>query len=434
MRRATVGRSGRRWSCATRTCRWSYGELRAASTIFAAGLLALGLAARRPHRHLVAQQRRMGADPVRHRQGRPDPGQHQSGLSRRRARIRAQQGRLQGADPAPSASRPRDYLGMLRELAPELARGTPGKLRSRAPAGSARGHRTRRIGSSPACCTSTTFSAAAARPKRTRLAELAPELQFDDPINIQFTSRHDRVSQGRDAQRTTTSSTTASSSAKRCGSRREDRLCIPVPLYHCFGMVLGNLGCLTHGAAMVYPAEGFDPLATLRPSRRSAARRSTACRPCSSPQLDHPRVRQLRSVDAAHRHHGGLAVPDRGDEARGRPDAHERDHHRLRHDRDEPGQLPELDRRSAGAPRLDGRPHPAASRGQDRRCATAASCRAGTPGELLHARLFGDARLLGRRGKTARGDRRRRAGCTPATSRPWTTRATSTSSAASRTW
>jgi fatty-acyl-CoA synthase len=42
-----------------------------------------------------------------------------------------------------------------------------------------------------------------------------------------------------------------------------DRLCIPVPLYHCFGMVLGNLVCMSHGATMVYPAESFDPLATL---------------------------------------------------------------------------------------------------------------------------------------------------------------------------
>ena len=42
-----------------------------------------------------------------------------------------------------------------------------------------------------------------------------------------------------------------------------DRLLIPVPLYHCFGIVLGNLACITHGAAMIYPAEGFDPLATL---------------------------------------------------------------------------------------------------------------------------------------------------------------------------
>jgi fatty-acyl-CoA synthase len=44
----------------------------------------------------------------------------------------------------------------------------------------------------------------------------------------------------------------------------EDKLCIPVPLYHCFGMVMGNLGCVTHGATMVYPSEGFDPLAVLQ--------------------------------------------------------------------------------------------------------------------------------------------------------------------------
>src|SRR5207248_9833380 len=43
-----------------------------------------------------------------------------------------------------------------------------------------------------------------------------------------------------------------------------DRVCIPVPFYHCFGMVLGNLACTTHGACMVVPAESFDPLATMR--------------------------------------------------------------------------------------------------------------------------------------------------------------------------
>ncbi len=42
-----------------------------------------------------------------------------------------------------------------------------------------------------------------------------------------------------------------------------DRLCIPVPLYHCFGMVMGTLGCVTKGACMVFPGEGFEPLATL---------------------------------------------------------------------------------------------------------------------------------------------------------------------------
>ena len=48
------------------------------------------------------------------------------------------------------------------------------------------------------------------------------------------------------------------------GFTEQDRLCIPVPFYHCFGMVMGNLGCTTHGATMVIPAPGFDPEATLR--------------------------------------------------------------------------------------------------------------------------------------------------------------------------
>ena len=62
---------------------------------------------------------------------------------------------------------------------------------------------------------------------------------------------------------TTTSSTTGSSSGEGCGYTEADRVCIPVPFYHCFGMVLGNLACTTHGAAMVVPAPAFDPAATL---------------------------------------------------------------------------------------------------------------------------------------------------------------------------
>ncbi len=97
---------------------------------------------------------------------------------------------------------------------------------------------------------------------RSRLAHLANELQFDDPINIQFTSgttgmpkgatltHHNILNNGYfvgEAERLT----------------EHDRVCIPVPLYHCFGMVLGNLACITHGATMVYPGEGFDPGAVL---------------------------------------------------------------------------------------------------------------------------------------------------------------------------
>ena len=67
-----------------------------------------------------------------------------------------------------------------------------------------------------------------------------------------------------------------------------DRLCIPVPLYHCFGMVIGNLGCLTHGAAMIYPGEGFDPLATLKRSRPSAAPPFYGVPTMFIAEMDHP--------------------------------------------------------------------------------------------------------------------------------------------------
>ena len=57
-----------------------------------------------------------------------------------------------------------------------------------------------------------------------------------------------------------------------------------MPFYHCFGMVMGNLGCTSHGATMVIPAPGFDPAATLQAvAGRALHRRCTACRRCSSP-------------------------------------------------------------------------------------------------------------------------------------------------------
>ena len=95
-----------------------------------------------------------------------------------------------------------------------------------------------------------------------------------------------------------------------------DRVCIPVPFYHCFGMVLGNLACTTHGACMVDPGGGVPARCRRwRRSRRSAAPRSTACRRCSSPSSNDPAFDHVRSLLAAHRHHGRLALPGRGDEA-----------------------------------------------------------------------------------------------------------------------
>jgi fatty-acyl-CoA synthase len=95
------------------------------------------------------------------------------------------------------------------------------------------------------------------------LAEVAATLQFDDPINIQFTSGTTGTPKGA----TLTHHNVLNNGFFIGEAMRltgEDRLCIPVPLYHCFGMVLGVLACVTHGSAMIFPGEGFDPLATLR--------------------------------------------------------------------------------------------------------------------------------------------------------------------------
>nr|WP_239028596.1 AMP-binding protein [Pseudonocardia acidicola] len=97
---------------------------------------------------------------------------------------------------------------------------------------------------------------------RAELARRQSELSPDDPINIQYTSgttgfpkgatlsHHNILNNGYFVGRLS-------------GYTPEDRVCIPVPFYHCFGMVMGNLACTSSGATMVIPAQGFDPKATL---------------------------------------------------------------------------------------------------------------------------------------------------------------------------
>ena len=179
-----------------------------------------------------------------------------------------------------------DYLGMLRELTPELAAAAPGNLRA-AKLPDLRLIVTIGDENAPGAVRFDDVCGLGRAAERDKLAALAGRLQFDDPINIQFTSGTTGFPKGATlTHHNILNNGFFIGEAMRLGPN--DRLCIPVPLYHCFGMVLGNLACLTHGAAMVFPSEGFEPLATLE---TVAAERCTALHGVPTmfiAEMDHP--------------------------------------------------------------------------------------------------------------------------------------------------
>jgi len=149
-----------------------------------------------------------------------------------------------------------NYLEMLQELAPEIAHCKPGKL-----AAAALPSLTLviRLGEerTPGMLNFDALLGDATKDELARLESLGATLQFDDPINIQFTSG----TTGQPKGATLTHHNILNNGyfvGAAMNFSEVDRLCIPVPLYHCFGMVLGNLVCITHGATMVYPDESFS--------------------------------------------------------------------------------------------------------------------------------------------------------------------------------
>lgn len=179
-----------------------------------------------------------------------------------------------------------NYIEMLNTLLPELTAAKPGQLQAaRLPAL----RMVIQIGG-PAASGTILFEEVArmgGAEHREQLAALGGALQFDDPVNIQFTSgttgspkgvtltHHNILNNGYFTGR-----------AMRL--TEQDRICIPVPLYHCFGMVMGNLASVTLGTTMVYPGEGFDPLATLRAVEQEKCTALYGVPTMFIAELDHP--------------------------------------------------------------------------------------------------------------------------------------------------
>jgi fatty-acyl-CoA synthase len=155
-----------------------------------------------------------------------------------------------------------DYLAMLTELMPEFSTAEPGHIRSqRLP--DLRWLIVLGDDPVPGALCYADVQAGATDAARERLVALSSRLQFDDPINIQFTSG----TTGRPKAATLTHHNIVNN-AYFAGLQMEltnrDRMCIPVPMYHCFGMVLGTLCCVAHGATMIFASAGFDADAAVR--------------------------------------------------------------------------------------------------------------------------------------------------------------------------
>ncbi|MGY3903346.1 AMP-binding protein [Aeromonas lusitana] len=155
-----------------------------------------------------------------------------------------------------------DYLAMLRELAPELAECEPGKLV--APRLPSLGL-VIRLGeeATPGMLNFGAVQALGGEQDPARLARVAATLRPEDAINIQFTSGTTGNPKGATLSHSNILNN-GQQVARGMAFSEQDRLCIPVPLYHCFGMVLGNLVCISVGACALFPSEAFDPVATLQ--------------------------------------------------------------------------------------------------------------------------------------------------------------------------
>lgn len=237
-----------------------------------------------------------------------------------------------------------------------------------------------------------------------QLRQCGERLQFDDPINIQYTSGTTGFPKG-----ATLSHYNILNNGYMVGESlrltEHDRPVIPVPLYHCFGMVMGNLGCVTHGTTMIYPSAAFEPLAALQAAAEEKATGMYGVPTMFIAMLDHP---ERQSLDLSGLRTGIMAGSTCPIEVMKRviDDMHTAEM-QIAYGMTETS--PVSTQTSADddrTPRHQRRPHPAAPGKQDRRRARR-GCAARADRRTLHPRLQRDARLLEQPGRHPRGHRRR---------------------------
>jgi len=187
-----------------------------------------------------------------------------------------------------------DYVRMVRELAPELEYAAPGTLASR------RLPHLRSVvwldtfGEGTDQPGMLRFSAllAIGDPNDPHIALIQHTLHPTDPINIQFTSGTTGFPKG-----TILTHRGILNSGFFIGEYLKltpaDRVCVPAPLYHCFGMVLGNLGCLTHGSTIVYPNNSFEPLTVLETVQAEKCTSLQGVPTMFIAELYHPRFKEF---------------------------------------------------------------------------------------------------------------------------------------------
>ncbi len=181
-----------------------------------------------------------------------------------------------------------DYLGMVETLAPELAQSRPGVLQA------AKLPHLRiviRLGEEKSAGMLNYADVAAGPADAAKLDAIA--LAPDDAINIQFTSGTTGLPKGA----TLTHRNIVNNgwfTGERMKFTEQDVLCIPVPLYHCFGMVLSVLACVSHGACMVFPGEGFDPLEVLAAVEAEQCTALHGVPTMFIAELDHPEFKRFR--------------------------------------------------------------------------------------------------------------------------------------------